>query len=62
MIMDKWLKLVSKVYEQSRFATETGAAIHIGPNSHGVLKKLGIQTNQIDANLMEKVWPETMFR
>lgn len=44
-----------KVYEQSRFATETGAAIHIAPNANGLLKRLGVEADQIGANLMERV-------
>ena len=30
------------VYEQSRFADEIGAAIHVTPNAAGVLKQIGI--------------------
>lgn len=31
------------VYEQSRLAQETGAAIHIAPNCNGLLQRLGVQ-------------------
>ena len=48
-----------KVYEQSRFATEAGAAIHIAPNANGVLKKLGIDPVASGANLMERVCGRT---
>ncbi|KAI1616482.1 hypothetical protein EDD37DRAFT_618243 [Exophiala viscosa] len=44
-----------QVYEQSRFATEAGAAIHLAPNANGVLKRLGIDAAASGANLMEKL-------
>lgn len=34
------------VYEQSRMAQETGAAIHIAPNCNGLLKRLGLDTRK----------------
>ncbi|KAI0403454.1 hypothetical protein F4802DRAFT_599052 [Xylaria palmicola] len=43
------------VLEQSRFANETGAAMHIAPNSNGLLRRLGIYVEQLNANLMEMV-------
>ncbi|KAK9776912.1 hypothetical protein SCAR479_06313 [Seiridium cardinale] len=30
------------IYEQSRFANETGAAVHLAPNSNGVLRRWGV--------------------
>lgn len=43
------------VLEQSRFANETGAAIHLAPNSNGLLRRLGIYAEELGANLMESV-------
>ncbi|KAF2966909.1 hypothetical protein GQX73_g6652 [Xylaria multiplex] len=43
------------VLEQSRFANETGAAIHLAPNSNGLLRRLGIYAEEINANLMESI-------
>lgn len=43
------------IFEQSSFAREAGAAVHIAPNANGVLKRLGIRTEDIEANKMEKV-------
>lgn len=34
------------VYEKSRLAQETGAAIHLAPNCHGILKRLGLDPRQ----------------
>lgn len=39
-----------KIFESSRFAKETGAAIHIPPNAYGVLKRLGVEGLDIGAN------------
>ncbi|KAJ9611856.1 hypothetical protein H2204_015133 [Knufia peltigerae] len=41
-----------KIYEQSRFAQELGAAVHVAPNAHGLLKKLGVDP-QVGANKVE---------
>lgn len=38
------------VLEQSRFANETGAAIHLAPNSNGLLRRLGIYAEELGAN------------
>ena len=52
-----------QVFEQSRFARETGAAVHIAPNANGVLKRLGVHAEDIEANKMERVCRTiTMFR
>ena len=37
------------VYEQSRFANEIGAAIHMTPNAMGVLKHIGIDPRDAGA-------------
>ncbi|UNI15370.1 hypothetical protein JDV02_001907 [Purpureocillium takamizusanense] len=39
-----------KVYEQSRFANETGAAIHLVPNGLSVLHQLGVRAEDHGAN------------
>ncbi|KAF2158261.1 FAD binding domain protein [Myriangium duriaei CBS 260.36] len=44
-----------EIFEQSQFAKETGAAVHIAPNAHGILKRLGIDLDAIGANKMERV-------
>lgn len=41
---------LSKIFESSRFAKETGAAIHIPPNAYGILKCLGVKGLDIGAN------------
>jgi 2-polyprenyl-6-methoxyphenol hydroxylase-like FAD-dependent oxidoreductase len=40
--------------EQSRFANELGAAIHLAPNSNGILRRLGIYAETFGANPMQK--------
>ncbi|EKG10778.1 FAD dependent oxidoreductase [Macrophomina phaseolina MS6] len=37
------------VLEQSRFACELGAAVHLAPNSNGVLKRVGIDAEKFGA-------------
>lgn len=39
-----------QIFEQSRFANETGAAIHLAPNCNGLLRKLGLKGEDIGAN------------
>jgi NADPH-dependent 2,4-dienoyl-CoA reductase/sulfur reductase-like enzyme len=41
--------------EQSRFANELGAAMHLAPNSNGLLRRIGLNVEDIGANLMERV-------
>lgn len=43
------------ILEQSRFATEAGAAIHLAPNANGILRRLGIFAEERGANLMERL-------
>jgi len=43
------------VLERSRFANEVGAALHIAPNSHGLLKRIGIYADHINGTLMRSV-------
>lgn len=38
-----------QVFEQSRFANETGAAVHLAPNSNGVLRRWGIFAEEFGA-------------
>ena len=44
-----------QIFEQSSFAREAGAAVHIAPNANGILKRLGLRTEDIEANKMERV-------
>lgn len=44
-----------QVFEQSRLASETGAAIHIVPNANSVIQKIGTDVAESGANLLEKV-------
>lgn len=39
----------NQVLEQSRFACELGAAVHLAPNSNGVLKRIGIDAEKFGA-------------
>jgi 2-polyprenyl-6-methoxyphenol hydroxylase-like FAD-dependent oxidoreductase len=39
-----------KLYEQSRFANEIGAAVNITPNSNGILRRWGIYAEEFGAN------------
>ncbi|CAH0045303.1 unnamed protein product [Clonostachys solani] len=41
------------VFERSELAKEFGAAIHVGPNCHSLLKKLGIFPEALGANRMD---------
>jgi thioredoxin reductase len=43
------------VLEQSRFANEVGAALHLAPNANGLLRRIGIFAERVGANLMESV-------
>ncbi|KAE8152748.1 hypothetical protein BDV25DRAFT_127732 [Aspergillus avenaceus] len=44
-----------EIFEQSRLATETGAAIHLAPNANGLLRRLGIFAEEFGANPMERL-------
>ncbi|KAK1600642.1 uncharacterized protein LY79DRAFT_574906 [Colletotrichum navitas] len=39
-----------QIYEQSRLANETGAAVHLAPNSNGLLRRWGIYAETFGAN------------
>ncbi|KAH6648283.1 hypothetical protein BKA67DRAFT_593957 [Truncatella angustata] len=41
------------IYEQSRFANETGAAVHLAPNSNGLLRHWGIFAENFGGTLMK---------
>ncbi|OIW34539.1 FAD/NAD(P)-binding domain-containing protein [Coniochaeta ligniaria NRRL 30616] len=41
-----------ELYEQSRFANEVGAAVHLAPNSNGILRRWGIYAEQFGGNPM----------
>ena len=43
------------VLEQSRFANEIGAAVHLAPNCNGILKRIGIEAENFGANEMRRV-------
>ena len=43
------------VLEQSRFANEAGAAIHLAPNANGLLRRMGIFAEDFGANLMQNL-------
>lgn len=43
------------VLEQSRFANEVGAALHLAPNSNGLLRRIGVDPEHLSSNLMESV-------
>ena len=49
------LILVLQILEQSRFAQELGAAVHLAPNSNGILRRLGIKAEDFGANDMTTV-------
>lgn len=40
--------------EQSRFANEVGAAMHLAPNANGLLRRVGLFAEEIGANLFER--------
>ncbi|KNG85740.1 hypothetical protein ANOM_005720 [Aspergillus nomiae NRRL 13137] len=39
-----------EIFESSRFATELGAAIHLPPNVHGLLRRFGINPEEFNCN------------
>ena len=45
----------AQIFEQSRFANETGAAIHLAPNANGILRRLGVFAEDTGANLLNQV-------
>ncbi len=47
------LKKTLQVYEQSRFANEIGAAVHLAPNANGILRRWGIHAEDFGANPTE---------
>jgi 2-polyprenyl-6-methoxyphenol hydroxylase-like FAD-dependent oxidoreductase len=44
-----------QLFEQSRFATETGAALHLAPNANGILRRLGLFPEDFGANPTQRV-------
>jgi 2-polyprenyl-6-methoxyphenol hydroxylase-like FAD-dependent oxidoreductase len=38
-----------EIFEQSRFANEIGAAIHMTPNATGILKQIGVDPRESGA-------------
>ena len=53
-MLTPWLTL-RKIFEQSRFAQELGAAVHMAPNAHGLFKTLGIDLAATGANEVQWV-------
>ena len=49
------LRYGQKIFEQSAFAREAGAAVHLAPNANGILRRLGIIAEEFGANEMERV-------
>lgn len=47
--------IFSQLYEQSRLANEIGAAVHLAPNSNGVLRRWGIFAEESGAVSMERI-------
>ncbi|ROV99928.1 hypothetical protein VMCG_06182 [Cytospora schulzeri] len=43
------------IFEQSRFANETGAAVHLAPNSNGVLRRWGIFAEEFGGTPLDRV-------
>ncbi|KAK3940044.1 hypothetical protein QBC46DRAFT_459220 [Diplogelasinospora grovesii] len=43
------------LYEQSRLASEVGAAVHLAPNSNGILRRWGIFAEEFGANPMDRL-------
>lgn len=46
-----------QIFKQSRFATETGAALHLAPNANGILRRLGLFPEDFGANPIQRVNP-----
>jgi hypothetical protein len=44
-----------QIFEQSQFASELGAAVHLAPNANGILKRLGVHAEAFGSNPMEVV-------
>lgn len=44
-----------EIFEQSRFANEIGAAIHMTPNATGILKHIGVDPRDSGAVLLDQV-------
>lgn len=49
------LTLLPQIYEQSRFANEMGAAVHLAPNSNGVLRRWGIYAEEFGATPLHRI-------
>jgi 2-polyprenyl-6-methoxyphenol hydroxylase-like FAD-dependent oxidoreductase len=43
------------VLEQSRFANEVGAAVHLAPNCNGIMQRIGINAEDCGANELRRV-------
>lgn len=49
------------ILEQSQCANELGAAIHLAPNSNGILRRIGIYAEKHGANTMNYVGGSTLL-
>ncbi|KAJ4120091.1 hypothetical protein NW768_010374 [Fusarium equiseti] len=47
------------LFERSQLAREVGAAIHLAPNCHGILRKLGVYPETFGANPVEGICEHT---
>jgi 2-polyprenyl-6-methoxyphenol hydroxylase-like FAD-dependent oxidoreductase len=49
------------LFERSQLAKEVGAAIHLAPNCHGILRRFGVYSETFGANPVEGVGqPQSM--
>lgn len=44
-----------QLYEQSRLAGEIGAAVHLAPNSNGIIRRWGLRAENFGANSMNRI-------
>ena len=51
-----------QIFEQSRFANEVGAAIHLTPNASGIMYQLGLDPRDHGAIPVIQVWTTFLLR
>ena len=54
-ILGTQLIAIQQIFEQSKFANEAGAAMHLAPNCNGTLRRLGIFAEAFGANDFDAV-------
>jgi hypothetical protein len=54
MWVERWLILI-QVLERSRFATETGAAMHMAPNATALLEWMDVRPSEVGGTLLRQV-------